>query len=222
MTLIINAQIVKSVAVAISTEETRYYLNGIYFEPGPAGAGVRAVATDGHRMMVAFDPEGTLTGEPFILPISKALLGKLRVRKNRKWFIYANGVASVVEIPNAPKDFSLQDEMEKGVKVSDFAIAMAPTRPIDGTYPDWRRVLPNMEKAKPACGGYAPNVLAPVLSALEEYVQSVDKGSGAILRAEDDGSPTLAVMPGYPEIFGVVMPMRIVGSIEALPDWVNS
>src|SRR5918993_2892905 len=39
---------------AISTEETRYYLNGIYFHTVEAGSGagtmLRAVATDGHRL----------------------------------------------------------------------------------------------------------------------------------------------------------------------------
>src|SRR4051812_3677411 len=37
---------------AISTEETRYYLNGIYLHPAGAGKNgtLRAVATDGHRL----------------------------------------------------------------------------------------------------------------------------------------------------------------------------
>src|SRR5262249_34600917 len=37
---------------AISTEETRYYLNGIYLHPAGTGkaATLRAVATDGHRL----------------------------------------------------------------------------------------------------------------------------------------------------------------------------
>src|SRR5205085_9760362 len=37
---------------AISTEETRYYLNGIYLHPAGPGktAMLRAVATDGHRL----------------------------------------------------------------------------------------------------------------------------------------------------------------------------
>ena len=37
---------------AISTEETRYYLNGIYFHTAGTAAApmLRAVATDGHRL----------------------------------------------------------------------------------------------------------------------------------------------------------------------------
>src|SRR5271165_6482120 len=35
---------------AISTEETRYYLNGIYLHPAGSAKALRAVATDGHRL----------------------------------------------------------------------------------------------------------------------------------------------------------------------------
>ena len=37
---------------AISTEETRYYLNGVYMHAakGPDGPVLRCVATDGHRL----------------------------------------------------------------------------------------------------------------------------------------------------------------------------
>ena len=37
---------------AISTEETRYYLNGVFLHEmnGPGRAVLRAVATDGHRL----------------------------------------------------------------------------------------------------------------------------------------------------------------------------
>ncbi|MGQ3671216.1 DNA polymerase III subunit beta [Xanthobacter sp. TB0136] len=43
---------IERVAFAISTEETRYYLNGIYFHiaEGEKGSRLTAVATDGHRL----------------------------------------------------------------------------------------------------------------------------------------------------------------------------
>jgi DNA polymerase-3 subunit beta len=42
---------------AISTEETRYYLNGIFLHTVDAdGAKLRAVATDGHRLALADHP----------------------------------------------------------------------------------------------------------------------------------------------------------------------
>lgn len=47
--------------VFASTEETRYYLNGVLVEPHPDG-GVLLVATDGHRMVAIKDDEGETNG----------------------------------------------------------------------------------------------------------------------------------------------------------------
>ena len=46
------ARLIDKTRFAISTEETRYYLNGIYLHTaaGEGGASLRAVATDGHRL----------------------------------------------------------------------------------------------------------------------------------------------------------------------------
>ena len=54
---------------AISTEETRYYLNGIYFHKNDNGA-LAAVATDGHRLaMTIMDmPSGADQIPNIILP----------------------------------------------------------------------------------------------------------------------------------------------------------
>jgi DNA polymerase-3 subunit beta len=45
---------ISSVQFAISTEETRYYLNGIYLHAAPTG--VKLIATDGHRLSKRFIP----------------------------------------------------------------------------------------------------------------------------------------------------------------------
>ena len=45
--------LIEKTRFAISTEETRYYLNGIYLHEVKAGDLLRAVATDGHRLAQA-------------------------------------------------------------------------------------------------------------------------------------------------------------------------
>jgi DNA polymerase-3 subunit beta len=108
---------------AISTEETRYYLNGIFFH-APAGAGtLRAVATDGHRLARVEIPlpEGA-AGMPDIIIPRKCVA---EVRK-------------------------LLDERggEVGISLSQskirFAIGQAvlTSKLIDGTFPDYSRVIP--------------------------------------------------------------------------------
>ncbi len=111
---------------AISTEETRYYLNGIYLH-ATTNDGVpviRAVATDGHRLarveMVL--PEGA-AGMPGIIVPRKTVI---ELRK-------------------------LVDESEDEVQVAlsetkiRFAVGAAAltSKLIDGTFPDYDRVIPS-------------------------------------------------------------------------------
>ena len=111
---------------AVSTEETRYYLNGIYLHVANDDAGkavLRGVATDGHRL-ARFDmerPEG-LDEMPGVIVPRKAV-GELR---------------------------KLIDEFDGDVKVSlsetkirfTFADIVLTSKLIDGTFPDYSRVIP--------------------------------------------------------------------------------
>jgi DNA polymerase III subunit beta len=65
---------------AISTEETRYYLNGIYLHDVDSGPFLRAVATDGHRLAQAqvTRPEGA-KGMPGIIVPRKTVLEILKL-----------------------------------------------------------------------------------------------------------------------------------------------
>ncbi|TNE61399.1 MAG: DNA polymerase III subunit beta [Alphaproteobacteria bacterium] len=110
---------------AISTEETRYYLNGIYLHVanGEDGAMLRAVATDGHRLAQVEQevPEGA-AGMPGVIVPRKTVA---EVRK-------------------------LIDEFEGAVQVAlsdtkirfSFNGAVITSKLIDGTFPDYSRVIP--------------------------------------------------------------------------------
>jgi DNA polymerase III subunit beta len=110
---------------AISTEETRYYLNGIYLHATKANEVpvVRAVATDGHRLarveMTA--PEGA-AGMPGIIIPRKAIL---ELRK-------------LVEEGDAEVQIGL-GETKVRCAVGEAALT---SKLIDGTFPDYDRVIP--------------------------------------------------------------------------------
>ena len=53
----VNANLFRLAQMTVSTEETRYYLNGIFIQPH-AVQGVLLVSTDGHRMTVIHDETG--------------------------------------------------------------------------------------------------------------------------------------------------------------------
>lgn len=113
---------------AISTEETRYYLNGIYIHAAKTKGGdvhtLRAVATDGHRLARVEIPlpQGA-AGIPGVIIPRKTVL---EVRK------LLDEVAGVVEI-----DLS---ETKIRFTIGDVVLT---SKLIDGTFPDYERVIPS-------------------------------------------------------------------------------
>jgi len=111
---------------AISTEETRYYLNGIYLHAARAADRqvLRGVATDGHRL-AQFEvdlPEGA-EGMPGVI-VPRKTVNELR---------------------------KLIDETETGVELAlsetrirfAFDSTVLTSKLIDGTFPDYERVIPS-------------------------------------------------------------------------------
>jgi DNA polymerase-3 subunit beta len=122
--LIDNAQF------AISTEETRYYLNGIYFHTAEVDGAtmLRAVATDGHRLARIEMPAP---------PGSAGMPGVIAPRK---------AVSEILKLLEDPtKDVTVEISPVKArFRLGDVTLT---TKLIDGTFPDYNRVIPlNNEK----------------------------------------------------------------------------
>lgn len=117
-------QIIDKTRFAISTEETRYYLNGIFWhvsdDPQPV---LKAAATDGHRLarVTMPRPDGA-EGMPDVI-IPRKCVAELR---------------------------KLLEEIDGSVGVSlsptkirfDLGQALLTSKLIDGTFPDYSRVIP--------------------------------------------------------------------------------
>ena len=121
------AKLIDKTRFAISTEETRYYLNGIHVHAtkgGGATAMLRGVATDGHRLArveVAL-PAGAEQIPPIIVP--RKTVGEVRK-------LLEGAGDGEVEIGVSPT--RIRFAFERAVLVS---------RLIDGTFPDYERVIP--------------------------------------------------------------------------------
>ncbi len=110
---------------AISTEETRYYLNGVYMHVASEGGAqvLRCVATDGHRLarVDAPLPDGADSMVGVIVP--RKTVGELRKLLD-------------------------DDDMTIAVSVSETKVRFATpditltSKVIDGTFPDYTRVIP--------------------------------------------------------------------------------
>ncbi|MDF7777463.1 DNA polymerase III subunit beta [Sphingomonas sp. AOB5] len=117
-------QIIDKTRFAISTEETRYYLNGIFWHVSDEATPVlKAAATDGHRLarVTVARPDGAEAMPDIIIP--RKCVGELR---------------------------KLLDEVDGSVGVSmsnskirfDLGQAILTSKLIDGTFPDYSRVIP--------------------------------------------------------------------------------
>lgn len=119
-------QIIDRTRFAISTEETRYYLNGIFLHVSDAEGSqpvLKAAATDGHRLarVTIPRPDGAEAMPDVIVP--RKCVAELR---------------------------KLLDEVDGSVGVSlsptkirfDLGQAILTSKLIDGTFPDYSRVIP--------------------------------------------------------------------------------
>jgi DNA polymerase-3 subunit beta len=118
-------RLVDKTRFAISTEETRYYLNGLYLhtvvENGVSK--LRAVATDGHRLALAEmpAPEGS-AGTPGVI-VPRKTVGEAR---------------RLLEDAGEQVDLQLSPQKVR----FEFGGAALTSKVIDGNFPDYSRVIP--------------------------------------------------------------------------------
>jgi DNA polymerase-3 subunit beta len=170
------ARALKKIAFAISNEETRYYLNGVYMHvfDGPEGPMLRMVTTDGHRLarIEMMAPEGA-PGMPGVIIPSKTCAELARL---------ADSVS---------KDKDSRPEI--AIEVSEQKISfrcgesVLLSKLIDGTFPDYTRVIPARNEK---VAGLARSEIA---AAVERVATVVSERGRAIKLALDNGALTLSV-----------------------------
>jgi DNA polymerase III subunit beta len=115
---------------AISTEETRYYLNGVYLHHHDSTGKLRAVTTDGHRLgMMAIDAPGGSKGMPGAIVPRKTVLYMLNALK----LIARSSKAPLPEI---------KVELSQSRLRFTVGTVTVTSKLIDGTFPDYERVVP--------------------------------------------------------------------------------
>jgi len=112
------ARLIGKTIFAVSTEETRYYLGGIYLHTD--NGMMSAAATDSHRLAYATSP--VPFDVPGVILPSKAAAHVLRL----------------LDETNFPVDLSVSETRVRFV----FGETVITTKLIDGTFPDYKRVIP--------------------------------------------------------------------------------
>lgn len=164
------AALLEKVSPCVSSEETRYYLNGVCWQW--QGGSSLFVATDGHRLATACygspdDPDATMS---IIIP--RKTVGVLMAMTKGK------DVAVSRLAREGGSDF-LSFTFGRTVIVS---------KTIDGTFPDWRRVVPTANE-------YVLEFdRERALAALDRVaMMSSERGRAVRVRADNDGTAHLSV-----------------------------
>jgi len=211
-TFFLPADDLRAAFQCISTEQTRYYLGGVFVEAD------NLVALDGYQMLTIELPDGChvgtecftqdmdaprmpgatgIRGAGFILSCDatdKAF--KAKASGGDLW-VYGDTTTGILQFVI---NHGEGGEMSR-VGVLEFSV-------IDGTYPEWRRVL-----AKGGGGAaslcYDPAVLGKLIKAADV----IDKGRGIRLTGgEGEGDPIRVDFVASARLRGTLMPMRWMGA----------
>lgn len=147
------ADALAAVSFAISTEETRYYLNGVYIHP--EADGINLVATDGHRLAKRYI--ALKDGAP-------EMPGVIVPRKTIGVIAKLLGKDGDIQINVSDSRASITME---GKRLS--------SKLIDGTFPDYRRVIPQDRTVSAEIDG-------PTLKAAVDRVSTVSSERGKAMR----------------------------------------
>ena len=162
---------------AISTEETRYYLNGIYLHTAKSDDldVLRAVATDGHRLA------------RFEIPLPEGAAGMPGVIVPRKTVAEVRKLADETD---RPVNVSLSDTKIRFA----FDSTVLSSKLIDGTFPDYQRVIPvgNDKIVEVNCRDFAAAVdrVSTISSETSRAVKLVIADGGIRLSATSPESGT--------------------------------
>ena len=170
-------RLIEKTRFAISMEETRYYLNGIFLHTPEDAAVLRGVATDGHRLAhVEVPVPSGAEGMPGVIVPRKAAI---EVHK-----LIENGDVTVnIALSDSKIRFSMGD-------------TVLTSKLIDGTFPDYQRVIPvgNNKNMEVDCKGFRAAVdrVATISSEKSRAVKLEIKKTAVVLSANspDQGSGT--------------------------------
>jgi len=182
----IPTDVLRAALVCVSSEETRYYLRGVHVEPDADD--VVLVSTDGHRLFCGrcpLPPAGAIPpAKPFIVPtdaIKKALTGY--------------------------KGLAIQLERTGDV----WTLGDVTFKPVDGTFPDWRRVAPTQKTISEDLGKIAqfnPAYVAD-MGKVAKAVSAATRGAVVLPIIHHMGSgPAFVTFPGREDLFALIMPTR--------------
>ncbi len=202
MNIKLNPRLVAATAQFKASADIRYYLNGVYAEPIASG-GVLLVATNGHAMCMWRDTEGTVD-RPVILRTGTKLLSACAHKDAKLLHLVADRL-TVTDRNN--KELFVQPNREKWE--------------IEGTFPDWKRVIPKTEAEPTLFDGINPSYVSLVTNSLR-IAAGKEKWFGGISFNQPEKEKSIVVSSSNlaaENFVAVIMPLR--ESVSHQPKWVQ-
>lgn len=196
MSININLKTIKAIAAcAASNEEARYYLKGVLVELRPGVT--RYVATDGKILVAHEETNETSIFGNWIIPLEEI----------KAWKILARDFGGA----------ELSDNGDGFLKIGRDNGEARIFRPVDGTFPDYMRVLPQ------SVDGNMAQFDGLLLARIEKLAKEM--GIGSPYLHYNGNSPCPVSFSGCEQTLAVVMPMRrdnpLMGDGYVLPQFIN-
>jgi len=201
-TFFLPADDLRAAFQCISTEQTRYYLGGVLIEADTL------VALDGHQMITIDLPGGhhvgaecftqgmdapRMPGAGFILSCDATDKAFKSGGKGGDLWVYGDTTTGILQFVI---NYGKGGEMSR-VGVLEFTV-------IDGTYPDWRRVVAKGDGGTSSVC-YNPTVLAKLIKAADV----IDKGRAVRLTGGATPGDSIKVeFKGLDRLHGTLYPVR--------------
>lgn len=198
-TMQINLKALKTAALFVSSDETRYYLKGVNIES--RADGFVFTATNGHYLAMVrhdyLDGQTMQAWAPFIIPTS--LIERVKLSRH----------CDVADL----------DLNGDAISIHYMGVTYTENR-VDGSFPDARRVVPASVSGETA--QFDPAYIN--LFGKAKALITGKKSANLVTIAHNGGSPALVdFVPDDAEFqgFGVLMPYRAAETLSAPPSWAN-
>jgi hypothetical protein len=227
--LIIKAEYAFLVAPFCSQEETRYYLAGFNVRPSPHGSGVLICGTDGHTLGLFHAADGEVEcsnkRDGDIWALDNDTLKACRPKRDIKdrWLVILPRLPATAGIIAHQLSIVPAEHAEDAKAVAreqtdlDLICHTAIIRPVDGTFPDYGRVIPEFPPYPPA--KQASTFNGDYLTKFAAVSKSQSARSPRItLYSANATSPSL-VQTARDDFLGVIMPITSETTWHGLPGW---
>ena len=201
----------------ISTEETRYYLNGVHLTPqepcDPVTGNSVAVATAGHRLGAYGFGDGTADRADVVVPVIVSRHAIDRLVKATPRGQHGDARVVITKATDRPSEatFLVLDRTGETLAVHP----MPHDGLVDGTFPQWRLVVAGARQNQGPLPEHMPLFAGPLFATLAVITREAHRLTGrtgsahvSLQPSREAGAPAEVTLEGRQDFYGLLTPSR--------------